>query len=273
MASVPAERTLQVLEYLMAAGSRPVKQVEIARDCGIAPATLNRIVQALSERGYVFRTSEKYCVANFRLERTVPLSEHYREVLAREIASLAHDLGVSSEGVVVAGNELLWLSCNPHPNPGIQIRAKVGFRRGLYELDALSQLYLSQIPENELVDRFFLEGFYTTEFDGVRRMRMLSEADARALIESAAGVEVVADDAPNHQGIRRLAAAVTRPDGEFLHLISIADKFRPDCDEEELTERYRERLSEARERLCARISAEIDPRAQKYVSLAQSSAM
>nr|WP_306267300.1 helix-turn-helix domain-containing protein [Pararhizobium sp. IMCC3301] len=264
---------MQVLEYLMAAGSRPVKQVEIARDCGIAPATLNRIVQALSERGYVFRTSEKYCVPNFRLERTVPMSEQYREFLEREITSLAHDLGVSAEGVVVAGNELLWLSCKPHPNPDVQIRAKVGFRRGLYELDALSQLYLAQVPENELVDRFFLEGFYTTEFDGVRRMRMLSEADARALIKSAAGIEVAADDAPNHQGIRRFATAVTRPDGEFLHLISIADKVCPDGDQARLAERYRERLSETRERLCARISAEFDPQAQKYVSLAQSSAM
>ena len=71
----PTERTLQVLEYIMAAGPGPLKQVDIARDCGLSPSTLNRIVKSLSDWGYLFRTSEKYCVRNFRLERNVPMSE------------------------------------------------------------------------------------------------------------------------------------------------------------------------------------------------------
>ena len=71
----PTARTLQVLEYIMAAGPGPIKQVDIARDCGLPPSTLNRIIKTLSDWGYLFRTSEKYCVRNFRMERNVPMSE------------------------------------------------------------------------------------------------------------------------------------------------------------------------------------------------------
>ena len=64
----PTERILDVLEYLSTAGLGPVKQVDMVRDLGLSPATLNRIVRILSERGYVFRTSEKYLVRNFTIE-------------------------------------------------------------------------------------------------------------------------------------------------------------------------------------------------------------
>lgn len=52
----PMERTLQVLEYVMAAGSGPVKQTDIARHCGLSPANLCRIVKTLLDWGYLFRT-------------------------------------------------------------------------------------------------------------------------------------------------------------------------------------------------------------------------
>lgn len=273
MTSVPTERTLQVLEYLVAAGSRPVKQVDIARDCMIAPATLNRIIQALSDRGYLFRTSEKYCVPNFRLERNVPMSGRYLALLDREIKTLTQDLGVSAEVVVVAGQELLWLNCSAHPDPNVRIRAKVGFRRGLYELDALSLLYLGRLSKSELKDRFFLEGFFKTEFDGARRMVMLSESDATAQIRQAGQSDVVADVAPNHQAIRRFAAVVTRPNGDFMHLISIADKVRPDEDEAALTQRYVDSLRAVKERLDTGVADEGGHHSEKYVSLARSTAM
>jgi len=103
----PTERTLQVLEYVMAAGPNPLKQVDIARACGLPASTLSRIIKTLSDWGYVFRTSEKYVVRNFRLER----------------------FGVSAEVVVVAGHELLWHSKTDHPDPSVVMRAGVGFRR------------------------------------------------------------------------------------------------------------------------------------------------
>jgi DNA-binding IclR family transcriptional regulator len=268
--SIPTERTLQVLEYLMAAGSRPVKQVDIARDCGIAPATLNRIIQALSDRGYLFRTSEKYCVPNFRLERRVPMSDRYLALLDRQIKDLSLDLEASAEVVVVVGQELLWLNCSAHPDPDVRIRAKVGFRRGLYELDALSQIYLGHLTKAELKDRFFTEGFFKTEFDDGRRMNMLTEAEAQRQIRAAGEAGFAYDPTPNHQGIRRFAMAVTKPGGEFMHLISVADKVRPDAEEAALVARLGAKLREVQERLDAVLAEETAQHPEKYVSLARS---
>ncbi|MGJ8610146.1 MAG: MarR family transcriptional regulator, partial [Octadecabacter sp.] len=125
----PTERTLQVLEYVMAAGPGPVKQTDIARHCGLSPATLNRIVKSLSDLGYLFRTSEKYCVRNFRLERNVPMSQSYLAKLDTTMRDLSVQLGVSAEVIVVAGHELLWHSKTDYPDPNVVIRASVGFRR------------------------------------------------------------------------------------------------------------------------------------------------
>lgn len=97
-----------------------MKQVDIARDCRIAPVTLNRIIQVLSERGYLFRTR---------------------------------------------GPELLWLKCTDHPDSDVRMGAE------------------------------------------------------------------------GRMSLRRFAIAVTRPDGEFLHRVSIADKVRSDDDETEIIKR------------------------------------
>ena len=61
----PTERTLQVLEYIMAAGPGPVKQVDIARDCGLSPSTLNRIVRSLSDWGYLVPHQREVLRAQF----------------------------------------------------------------------------------------------------------------------------------------------------------------------------------------------------------------
>lgn len=219
----PTERTLQVLEYIMAAGPAPVKQVDIARDCGLSPATLNRIIHVLSEWGYLFRTSEKYCVRNFRLERNVPMSESYLAELDRTIHDLTRDLGASTEVVVVAGHELLWHSKTEHPDPSVFIRANVGFRRSLYELDAMARLYLSRVDPEELASRFYLEGFFDTGYRSGREIRWLPEAAARQLIESSRDADFAYDVKGNHLGIRRFVTVISDPKGGFLHLLTIAD--------------------------------------------------
>ena len=106
-----------------------MKQIDIARDCDLSPATLNRIIKSLSDWGYLFRTSEKYIVRNFRLERNVPMSELYLSKLDRTMRALSEQLNVSVEIVVVAGHELLWHSKTDYPDPDVVIRARPGFRR------------------------------------------------------------------------------------------------------------------------------------------------
>ena len=111
----PTKRTLQVLEYIMAAGPGSIKQVDIAKDCGMSPATVNRVIRSLSDWGYLFRTSEKYVVRNFRLDRNVPMSEVYLAKLDDAMRGLSDELNVSAEVVVVAGHELLWHSKTDFP--------------------------------------------------------------------------------------------------------------------------------------------------------------
>lgn len=252
----PTERTLQVLEYMMASGPGPIKQVDIARDCNMSPATLNRIIRILSEWGYLFRTSEKYCVRNFRLNRNVPMSEAYLAELDRTIKQLTHTLKVSAEIVVVAGHELLWHSKTEHPDEQVFIRANVGFRRSLYELDALSRLYLSRLDPDELAARFYMDGFYETYFRTGRDIQQLTEERARSIIAAAAEDDFEFDIEGNNVGIRRCATVVSDAQSGFLHLLAIAEPVRPTADLDAHIDHYREALSEARDRLMQIVAKE-----------------
>ena len=204
----PTERTLQVLEYVMAAGPGPLKQIDIARDCDLSPATLNRIIKSLSDWGYLFRTSEKYIVRNFRLERNVPMSEVYLSKLDRTMRALSEQLNVSVEIVVVAGHELLWHSKTDYPDPDVVIRARPGFRRSLYELDVLSQLYLSRLPWEAIEAQFFADGFYETLRVSGRIGANLRQEEVKHILDAVRGNTFAADLNGNHVGIRRFATVI-----------------------------------------------------------------
>ena len=94
----------------MAAGSKPVKQVDIARELKLAPATVNRIIKTLSDRGYLFRTSQKYCICNFRLTRNVPMSEEYLSILNSLMDDIPEEHQVYMEAVVATGFDFIWHS-------------------------------------------------------------------------------------------------------------------------------------------------------------------
>ena len=256
MTSTATVRTLQVLEYFMSAGPGPIKQVDVARACDISAGTLNRILKTLSEWGYLFRTSEKYCVRNFRLERNVPLSETYLQYLDTAIQSLAEKTGASAEIVVVAGHELLWHSRTPFPDEDVIIRANVGFRRSLYELDALARLYVSRMSWEEISSYFFTDGFYATEFEGKRELILISESRAKEMIDECRDSDFAYDLSGNHVGIRRFATVIESPEGEFLHLLSLAEpasKLRISAD---YVSKMQSELFAAREELMTLVSEE-----------------
>jgi len=230
----------------MAAGPGPLKQVDIARDCGLSPATLNRIVKSLSNWGYLFRTSEKYVVRNFRLERNVPLSEVYLEKLDVTMRALSTTLGVSAEVVVVAGHELLWHSKTDYPDPKVIIRANVGFRRSLYELDVLSQLYLSRLDWDEVQARFYTDGFFETLRQSQQTNSFMPAARVNELLQSVRRQIFVADLVGNHMGIRRFATVVQDSDGKFLHLLALAEPAKKACVD---VQKYQDALVKARDEL------------------------
>ena len=219
----PTERTLQVLEYIMAAGPQPLKQVDIARDCRLSPSTLNRIIKSLSDWGYLFRTSEKYVVRNFRLERNVPMSDVYLAKLDNTMRTLSTQLNVSAEVVVVAGHELLWHSKTDYPDPNVEIRARVGFRRSLYELDVLSQLYLSRMDWADVVSLFFTDGFFETLRKPGQIGVSLPSHEVRKILSESSKKIFAADLQGNHVGIRRFATVIQDAEGEFLHLLTLAE--------------------------------------------------
>tara|TARA_R110002124_G_scaffold61155_4_gene167478 strand:- start:4612 stop:5511 length:900 start_codon:yes stop_codon:yes gene_type:complete len=248
----PSERLLQVMEYLMAAGPEPVKQIDIARDLGISPATLNRIIKTLSQRGYLFRTSEKYCVRNFRLIRNVPMSESYLSVLSDLMNDITVQHRVSVEAVVATGFDLLWHSRTELPDASVAIRAATGFRRSLYELDALARLYLSRVGWDEVSYQFFPGGFFKTGLE----MKSLPSSEARRIIENSADSDFDLDFDGNHVGVRRFATIIEDDDGNFLHLLSIAEAAVPVRDKEAHIAQSRSVLQKARATLQAQIRAE-----------------
>lgn len=242
----PTERTLQVLEYIMAAGPRPLKQIDIARDCGLSPSTLNRIIKSLSDWGYLFRTSEKYVVRNFRLERNVPMSEIYLAKLDETMRALSAQLNVSAEVVVVAGHELLWHSKTDYPDPNVEIRARVGFRRSLYELDVLSQLYLSRLSWADVQALFFTDGFYETLREPGQAGATLPSGNVQKVLDESRKEVFAADLQGNHVGIRRFATVIQDGEGKFLHLLALAEPADKPCS---AIQTYQDALLKARTEL------------------------
>ena len=229
----------------MSAGPGPIKQIDIARACNLPPSTLSRIINTLSNWGYLFRTSEKYCVRNFRLERNVPLSETYLAKLDSTIRTLSEQLNVSAEVVVVTGHELLWHSKTEHPDPGVIMRANVGFRRSLYELDALSELYLSRLAWNDIKAQFYVDGFYTLVGKNNQKSHALSASEVRDRLSLTRAEDFAADRQGNHMGIRRFATVVEDTDKQFLHLLTIAEPAGESPDDMARIQRYRDVLLSA----------------------------
>jgi DNA-binding IclR family transcriptional regulator len=236
----------------MASGPDPVKQVDISRDLGISAATVNRIVRTLAERGYLFHTSEKYCIPNFRLIRNVPMSESYLSVLSDLMNEITVEHRVSVEAVVVTGFDLLWHSRTQLPDASVAIRAARGFRRSLYELDAMSRLYLSRLGWDEVSYRFFTGGFFRTGLE----MKGLAPSEARRIIEKVATEDFDMDFDGNHVGVRRFSTIIEDESGKFLHLLSIAEAAVPVRDKEEHVANARQVLNSARATLHAQIKAE-----------------
>lgn len=248
----PSFRLLQVMEYLMSAGAEPVRQVDMARQLEIAPATLSRIIKTLSERGYVLRTRDKLCVRNFHLARNVPMSERYLVVLRDLMNDITQRHRMSVEAVVVSGFDLLWHARTELPNATVKIQAMAGYRRSLYELDAMSRLYLSRIGWDDVRYRFNAGGFFATGLD----MKAVSEAQARRVIDKDRESNFDYDFDGNHVGVRRFATIVEDEAGNFLHLLSLAEAALPVRDKAEKIESCRAILTQARAVLQAQTRAE-----------------
>lgn len=248
----PSLRLLKVMEYLMSAGQKPVKQIEIARDLQLSTATVSRIIRSLADEGYVLITPDKYCVRNFRLSRNVPMSEQYLAVLNQLMQDVSAEHGVSVEAVVVTGFELFWHSCTEFPDASIAIKARPGFRRTLAELDPLSRLYLSRMEWSDINGALLPGGFFRNDI----HREIIDAEEARLIIEGAVEKSVDFDFEGNHLGVRRFVTLIDDDDGQFMHMLSIAEAAIPVRDRAQHIERLTEVLDESRAALKAHISRE-----------------
>ena len=252
----PSDRILLVMEYLMAAGQQPVKQIDMTRDLRIPSATLNRIIKVLSDRGYVFRTSERYIVANFRFKRNVPMSQAYLEVLNAVMEDIATRGDVFSEAIVATGQDLFWHSRTKLPRLSVPIRAKAGFRRPLYELDAMARLYLARLGWEQIDYQFNVRSFH----DNSPKLMTYAPERARQIIEAHEERDFAFDFEGNRVNLRRFAITIEDLNGDFLHFLTIAEEALPVEDREERIETCRQILMGAREKL--RRQMETDQRAR-----------
>lgn len=241
----PSDRILLVMEYLMAAGHQPVKQIDITRDLKIPSATLNRIIKVLSERGYVFRTSERFIVANFRFSRNVPMSQAYLEELNNVMEEIASRDGIFSEAIVVTGQDLFWHSRTKLPRLSVPIRAKAGFRRPLYELDAMARLYLARLGWEQIDYQFNVKSFH----DNSPQLTPYAAERVRQILVEHEGHDFAYDFEGNRVNLRRFAITIEDLNGDFLHFLTIAEEALPVEDREERIDAYQQILMGARERL------------------------
>jgi DNA-binding IclR family transcriptional regulator len=181
------------------------------------------------------------------------MSEVYLAKLDDTMRRLSSELNVSAEVVVVAGHELLWHSKTDYPDPNVVIRASVGFRRSLYELDVLSQLYLSRLSWDEIEAQFFADGFYDTLRIRGQRGGALPVEKVKALLAEQRESVFAADLEGNHVGIRRFATVVQDPTGKFLHLLALAE---PAEGKAAPIEVYQNALLQARDELSALVFEE-----------------
>ena len=181
------------------------------------------------------------------------MSDIYLSKLDETMRALSDHLGVSSEVVVVAGHELLWHSKTDYPDPNVVIRAGVGFRRSLYELDVLSQLYLSRLDWEEVEQRFFTDGFYETQRVPGRANPALPALEVKAQLGRMRTKVFAADLEGNHVGIRRFATVVQGAEREFLHLLALAEPAEKACAP---IEEYKDALLKARAELSELVLAE-----------------
>jgi len=160
--------------------------------------------------------------------------------------TLSASLGVSAEVVIVAGHELLWHSKTDYPDPDVVIRANVGFRRSLYELDVLSQLYLSRLSWKDIQAQFYTDGFYETIRQPGQINPSMRAIRVKKLLDSVRPQVFNADLVGNHVGIRRFATVVQDPDGKFLHLLALAEPADRDGSD---VKKYQDALIKARDEL------------------------
>jgi DNA-binding IclR family transcriptional regulator len=218
MASEPVRKTIKVLE-LFSVTDKTETLVSISRKCDIPVATASRIVNTLEKEGYLRRLKDKSFVRNFYLQKKMSLSEGYLSLLEHVLESISDQSEQSCEAIFIENSQLYWLSKKESKNVAFRLKAHAGFRRPLYELDSPSRLSLAAMGWEKVRKEFDVTAF----FEAGTQRNSVSKEDLKKQLQSTSLTDVLYDIEGNVRGIRRFSKAIYDKQGQFIHLLCIAE--------------------------------------------------
>lgn len=218
MTSEPARKTIKVIE-LFAVSDKAETLASISRKCEIPIATASRIANTLEKEGYLRRYKDKSFVRNFYLQKKMSLPEDYLSLLEQVLEDISEQCEQSSEAIFIENNQLYWLSKKESKNVAFSLKAHTGFRRPLYELDSPSRLSLSAMGWEKVRKQFDVNAF----FEAGRLRNNVSKMKLKEQLQNTCLTDVLYDIEGNVRGIRRFSKAIFDQQGQFVHLLCIAE--------------------------------------------------
>ena len=218
MTSEPVRKIIKIIE-LFAMSDKSETLASISRKSGIPMATASRIVNTLEKEGYLYRAKDKSFIRNFSLHKKMNLSEGYLSILEQVLEDVAEKSEQSCEAIFIENNQLYWLSKKESLNVAFRLKAHAGFRRPLYELDSPSRLSLSAMGWDHVCKQFDVDSFFSS---GLSRTN-ISKSALKEQLQSTPITDVIYDLEGNARGIRRFSKAIFDKNGNFVHLLCIAE--------------------------------------------------
>lgn len=217
MNSVPTEKIIKVLQYF-SNEQNEVSLKEISVETDLANTTLHRILKTLIDLGYVRKTRTKKYASKLYFTRIYPIEDKHKETIYSILKENVRFAAASFEIISIVNNKLFWLDKIESEDIKIKILADKGYSRSVYELDAISRIYLKNIGREGIIKTFETNSFYETG----NPLQKISEKKMFEIVESRNEKSIEYDYTGNENGIRRFAIAVYK-NGLFNFILSIAE--------------------------------------------------
>ncbi|MFI4912657.1 MAG: helix-turn-helix domain-containing protein [Sedimentisphaeraceae bacterium JB056] len=245
--SAPAMKLLDVLEYFtLYSGSSSL--VEISKQTGIPKATLLRILNTLTARGYVCKDADKRYSPLFNLAKASSLPASLEPILADSLQNLISAGCDSAEIILLRESDIFWHAKVEQQQIQLRINAKPGWRRTIYELDAPSRLFLAYIGREGVEACFDTSKFYDTSYRPCTWQKSVEMFSA----ENIDGVSY--DKTGNSNGVRRFATLLIASNVPFI--VSVAEAAISKNNTDEHIAKIAEILIKERKRISRCISKE-----------------
>jgi DNA-binding IclR family transcriptional regulator len=239
-------RGLSLLARLLEDGTSSLEQ--LAQRSGWPKSSVLRLLQSLEQAGCVTRdpASKRYSA----LVRLVPI-DSTESALKAACASIMVEL---SERVLhtvelhsYERHALTMIERSEPEHAEVQVRARIGFRRDLTELDALTLVMLAYaIPEAEWPEAEYWH------WDGHGKKIAVERARMRRYVARTREQSAAVDLAVNPNGVRRYAAPLRAGSGLLCGVLAVAESFAPGSTRAD--EAIVRELEQARRRVDQRLS-------------------